>query len=81
MQKQMSIAHMEEMVELGAIAAVFVVPFPMSEKWALWAQASNGTEYVLTTARGEQREFASLKTVVEVLRAAGWRKPVTLHLV
>jgi len=80
MQKRISLSGLEEAVDLGAIEAVYVVPFPMSEKWALWFRASNGTEYVLETVRGEQREFASLKTVVEVLKGLGWRKPITLHL-
>lgn len=80
MQKRISLSGAGEAIELGAIEAVYVVPFPMSDKWALWFLATNGTEYVLDTVRGEQREFASLKTVVEVLKGLGWRKPVTLHL-
>lgn len=79
-EKSVNYANLAGYVEAGAISAVFLVPFPMVKGWALWAQASNGQEYVLETARGDQRRFASADTAIDAVRGLGWRKPVTLHL-
>ena len=80
MSNRISVSKLEEYIDFGIVSAVYLVPMPMVPKWALWVSCNNGSELVLTTARGEDRQFASLNTAVELLKLVGWRRPVTLHL-
>lgn len=79
-EKYVNYANLASYVDAGAVASVFLVRFPMSKGWAVWAQTLNGQDLVLETARGEQRRFASADTAIEAIKGLGWRKPVTLHL-
>lgn len=80
MSNRISVSKLEEYIDFGIVTAVYLVPMPMVPKWALWVSCNNGAELVLTTARGDDRQFASLNTAVELLKLVGWHRPVTLHL-
>lgn len=79
-EKYVNYANFAAYVEAGVIQSFYLVPFPMAKGWAIWAQGTNGLEYVLERARGDQRRFASADTAIEAIKGFGWRKPVTVHL-
>lgn len=71
----MELRLLKELFRSGVLGAVSVTPAPMEENsWIIMIDRLNGPSEIVTTQRGQQKQYKSLPGAMEDVRRIGFRE-------